>query len=49
MCATFGIATYPRSTKWDDIRKGPPADAVLQHLRKLVYYRDMPAGARDRT
>jgi hypothetical protein len=49
MSATFGIDTHPRSTKWDDVRKGPPADAVLQHLRKVVYYRDMQAGPRDRT
>ena len=49
MSATFGIDTHSRSTKWDDVRKGPPADAVLQHLRKVVYYRDMQAGPRDRT
>jgi hypothetical protein len=49
MSATFGIDTHPRSMKWDDVRKGPPADAVLQHLRKVVYYRDMQAGPRERT
>jgi hypothetical protein len=34
--------------KWDDVRKGPPAEAVLQHLRKVVYYRTMQAGPRER-
>jgi hypothetical protein len=49
MSATFGINTHPRSTKWDDVRKGPPAEAVLQHLRKVVYYRDMQARPRGRS
>ncbi len=49
MSATFGINARPSSMKWDDVRKRPPADAVLQHLRKVVYYRDMQAGPRERT
>ena len=49
MSACFGIDTYPRSTKWDDIRKGPPTEAVLQHMRKVVYYRDTQTRPRDRT
>jgi hypothetical protein len=49
MSATFGINARPGSMKWDDVRQGPPAEAVLQHLRKVVYYRDMQTGPRERT
>ena len=49
MSASFGIETYPRSLRWDDIRNGPPAEAVLQHLRKVVHYRETLPGPRDRT
>ena len=49
MSATFGINARPSSMKWDDVRKGPPAEAVLQHLRKVVYYRNTQAGPRERT
>lgn len=43
MTISFGIETQPRSAKWDDVRKGPSGEAVLQHLRKVVHYRDLQA------
>jgi hypothetical protein len=39
MTTSFGIYAWPSSTTWADIRKGPPAEAVREHLNRLVAFR----------
>ena len=39
MNISFGIYSVPRSTLWKDIRKGPPLDAVREHLDRVVNFR----------
>ncbi len=39
MSISFGIYASPSSTLWEDIRKGPPLDAVREHLDRVVNFR----------
>ncbi len=39
MDASFGIKTRPASLLWEDLRKGPPRQAVLEHLDRVIRYR----------
>lgn len=39
MHASFGINARPASMRWEDLRKGPPLHAVLEHLDRVVRYR----------
>ena len=39
MNISFGIYARPSSTLWKDIRKGPPLDAVREHLDRVVNFR----------
>jgi len=43
MNVTFGIFARPASTNWNDIRKGPPVEAVREHLNRLANFA-MPGG-----
>jgi hypothetical protein len=38
MNISFGIYAKPSSTKWSDIRKGPPLDAVREHIDRVVNF-----------
>jgi len=38
MTISFGIYARPSSTAWADVRKGPPAEAVREHLGRLVAF-----------
>jgi hypothetical protein len=38
MNISFGIYAWPSSVAWDDIRKGPPLEAVREHLDRLVNF-----------
>ena len=38
MNISFGIYARPSSTLWKDIRKGPPLDAVREHLDRVVNF-----------
>ena len=38
MNISFGIYASPSSTLWKDIRKGPPLDAVREHLDRVVNF-----------
>ena len=38
MNLSFGIYSIPSSTLWKDIRKGPPLDAVREHLDRVVNF-----------
>jgi hypothetical protein len=39
MNISFGIYAIPSSILWKDIRKGPPLDAVREHLDRVVNFR----------
>jgi hypothetical protein len=39
MNISFGIYATPSSTSWEDIRKGPPLDAVREHLDRVVNFK----------
>jgi hypothetical protein len=50
MKISFGIYARPVSLAWDDIRKGPPAEAVREHLYRVVnfgHYQETTRGAED--
>ena len=32
----FGVNHQPSSLAWDDIRKGPPLEAVREHLDRVM-------------
>jgi hypothetical protein len=38
MTFSFGIFARPLSLAWDDVRKGPSAEAVREHLHRLVNF-----------
>lgn len=38
MDASFGIKAKPASLRWDDVRKGPPRRAVMEHLDLVARY-----------
>jgi hypothetical protein len=38
MHLSFGMETRNRSTRWDDVRRGPSRQDVLVHTRKLGLY-----------
>jgi hypothetical protein len=40
MDASFGLKNRPASMRWEDLRKGPPLDAVRAHLDRVVRYRE---------
>jgi hypothetical protein len=46
MNISFGIYATPPSTLWKDIRKGPPLDAVREHLDRVVNFRRLSEIAR---
>lgn len=35
---SFGIFARPLSLTWEDVRKGPPAEAVREHLHRIVNF-----------
>jgi len=39
MNISFGIYSIPPSNLWKDVRKGPPLDAVREHLDRVVNFR----------
>ena len=39
MNISFGIYATPPSTLWQDVRKGPPLDAVREHLDRVVNFK----------
>ncbi len=39
MNISFGIYAAPTSTLWKDIRKGPPLEAVREHLDRVINFR----------
>jgi len=38
MLVSFGIYARPSSLAWDDIRKGPPLEAVREHLKRVITF-----------
>ena len=46
MNLSFGINASPSSTLWSDIRKGPPLDAVREHIDRVVNFRHYSEMAR---
>lgn len=38
MGISFGIYARPSSNLWDDVRKGPPLDAVREHIDRVANY-----------
>ena len=46
---SFGIYASPSSIAWNDIRKGPPLEAVREHLHRVFnfaqYRQSQPAQA----
>ena len=36
MHMSFGMHARPNSTKWSDIRRGPPIEAVREHVRRVA-------------
>lgn len=41
MNISFGIYATPTSTLWKDIRKGPPLEAVREHLDRVINFRSL--------
>ncbi len=38
MTISFGIYARPSSTLWNDVRKGPPLDAVREHIDRVANF-----------
>ena len=38
MSISFGIYARPSSALWSDVRKGPPLEAVHEHLDRVVIF-----------
>lgn len=38
MNISFGIHARPSSTLWGEIRKGPPLEAVREHIDRVVNF-----------
>jgi hypothetical protein len=45
---SFGIYAWPSSVAWNDIRRGPPLEAVREHLDRLVNFGRYRAPIADR-
>jgi hypothetical protein len=39
MTISFGIHARPSAITWNEICKGPPAEAVREHLARVVAFR----------